>query len=125
MNKEQALSLLEDAEVVPVLSAGVMDAKEIMDACLSKDIPVFLAKPEGCGHGHSCSPKVEICARPEDVPSILRMMHERWNALLEQEGTLEGLQDGGAVGDEPPCPACGTSAPLQEGACGECGLVLE
>jgi hypothetical protein len=111
--------------VVPFLSAGVSDAKEILEACLAKDIPVFLAKPQGCGHGHACSPKVEICARPEDVPAIMRLMHDQWSALLAREGTLEGLAEGGAEGDEPPCPACGTCAPLQAGACGECGLVLE
>ena len=125
MTKEQALKVLEDAEVIPVLSAGVSDAKEILEACLAKDIPSFLAKPEGCGHGHSCSTKLEICARQDDVPKIMSLMRERWHALLEQEGTLDGLEEGCAVGDEPPCPACGTAAPLKEGACGECGLVLE
>jgi hypothetical protein len=27
--------------------------------------------------------------------------------------------------EEPPCPACGTAAPLVEGACSDCGLQLE
>lgn len=26
--------------------------------------------------------------------------------------------------DEPPCPACGTAAPLVDGACSDCGLQL-
>ena len=26
--------------------------------------------------------------------------------------------------EHPPCPACGTAAPLVEGACSDCGLVL-
>jgi hypothetical protein len=26
---------------------------------------------------------------------------------------------------EPPCPACGTAAPLLAGACADCGLQLE
>ncbi len=26
---------------------------------------------------------------------------------------------------EPPCPACGTAAPLLEGACSDCGLQLD
>jgi len=28
-------------------------------------------------------------------------------------------------GDEPPCPACGTAAPLVDGACSDCGLQLD
>jgi predicted amidophosphoribosyltransferase len=27
--------------------------------------------------------------------------------------------------DDPPCPACGTAAPLVDGACSDCGLQLE
>ena len=27
--------------------------------------------------------------------------------------------------EHPPCPACGTAAPLVEGACSDCGLQLE
>ena len=30
-----------------------------------------------------------------------------------------------AISDEPPCPACGTAAPLVDGACSDCGLQLE
>ena len=26
---------------------------------------------------------------------------------------------------EPPCPACGTAAPLIDGACSDCGIQLE
>lgn len=26
--------------------------------------------------------------------------------------------------EEPPCPACGTAAPLVDGACSDCGLQL-
>ena len=32
--------------------------------------------------------------------------------------------EGELVGD-PPCPACGTAAPLVEGACSDCGLQLD
>jgi hypothetical protein len=29
-----------------------------------------------------------------------------------------------AEGEYPPCPACGTAAPLVDGACSDCGLQL-
>ena len=47
--------------------------------------------------------------------------------MLEREGTGAAIGFGveAAEGEEPPCPACGTAAPLVEGACSECGLHLE
>ena len=48
--------------------------------------------------------------------------------------SLEGMQlvpmkvDGAApveAAGDPPCPACGTAAPLVEGACSDCGLQLD
>ena len=46
-----------------------------------------------------------------------------WSDLVEREG-LAPVQLA-AVGDDLPCPACGTAAPLVDGACSDCGLQLE
>lgn len=60
------------------------------------------------------------------MSKIAGMMHRDWFAMLENEGTefavtnLEPSEDG-----ELPCPACGTVAPLVDGACSDCGLQLE
>lgn len=35
------------------------------------------------------------------------------------------LNEAAPDGEEPPCPACGTAAPLVDGACSDCGLMLE
>ncbi|MCP4196252.1 MAG: hypothetical protein GY762_03800 [Proteobacteria bacterium] len=53
-----------------------------------------------------------------------RLLRSEW----EQELTRSGLQfvtpaDAG-VTDGVTCPACGTTAPLESGACSDCGLVL-
>ena len=131
VTKEEALKALEDAEVVPCVSAGIDDAKEVLAACLAEDIPAILDREDGCGHGKSCSPHIDLCVRPEDVPRVMAMMHARWQSLLDQEGTEGTLTDETvalADGEEPPCPACGTKIPLQnlkDGACPECGMQLE
>ena len=128
MTKEEALKVLEDAEVVPCVSAGIADAKEVLSACLAEDIPAILDREAGCDHGKSCSPRIDLCVRPDDVPKVMAMMHARWQSLLDQEGTLTdettALADGQEP-EEPPCPACGTKTPLKDGACPECGLQLE
>ncbi len=70
MTQDEALLAPSDAEVVPCMEATLVEAKELLSACLDASIP----------------------------------------ALLDR--------------DEPPCPACGTAAPLVDGPCGECGLQL-
>jgi hypothetical protein len=55
------------------------------------------------------------------------LLRSQWREQIEREGTgslgLFGVE--AKEGEEPPCPACGTAAPLVEGACSECGLQLE
>ena len=126
VTKDEALKILEDAEVVPCVSAGIADAKEVLDACLAADIPAVLDRQDSCGgHGGSCSARIDLCVRPDDLPKVMAMMHARWQNLLDQEGTLPDRDDACAESDDPPCPACGVAAPLVEGACKECGLQLE
>lgn len=128
MTKDEALQILSDAEVVPCLTMDVGTAKEVLAATLDADIPAVLEREECCGrHGGGCSPKVILCVREEDVQRLMHLMRTRWQALMEREGTLAG--EGGEAGavpesEEPPCPACGTAAPLVDGACSECGLQL-
>jgi hypothetical protein len=50
-------------------------------------------------------------------------LHGDWRAQLEREDLPAVPLD--LSGDEPPCPACGTAAPLVDGACSDCGLRLE
>jgi hypothetical protein len=126
VTKDEALKQLADAEVVPCVSAGIADAKEILDTCLAADIPAILDRQDSChGHGHADAIRIDLCVRPEDLPKVMAMMHERWQSLLDQEGTLPSQTAPSAECDEPPCPACGTAAPLQDGACTGCGLQLE
>ncbi len=58
-----------------------------------------------------------------DLPQLAHLVHGDWNAALEAEG-FRGIELDTSK-DEPPCPACGTAAPLVEGACGDCGLQLD
>lgn len=59
---------------------------------------------------------------------MVELLRREWKDLLAREGVSPeapavGIEAG--EGEEPPCPACGTAAPLVEGACSECGLQLE
>jgi hypothetical protein len=125
VTKEEALKELQDTEVVPCISGGIGDMKEVLDACLAGGIPAILDRQESCGAHGSCTPRIDLCVRPDDLPKVMAMMHERWQNLLDQEGTLPDDAESAAASEDPPCPACGTAAPLVDGACKECGLQLE
>ncbi len=127
MDAREAAEVLEEAEVVPVLQATVPQAKEMLSVCLEAGIPAVLGGGPGCSTG-GCAPRVLLYAREEDLPRLRDLLEKRWRALLEQEGTWKPPSseqiDMGPDG-EPPCPACGTAAPLVDGACSDCGLQLE
>ncbi len=125
VTKDEALKELQDAEVVPCITAGIADIKEILDACLAVGIPAILDRQESCGSHGSCTPRIDLCVRPDDLSKVMAMMHERWQNLLDQEGTLSDYANAAGESEDPPCPACGTAAPLVDGACKECGLQLE
>jgi len=61
-----------------------------------------------------------------DLPAVSQLLRSEWQALVEREGTGGAGPLGVEVGEgeEPPCPCCGTAAPLVAGACSECGLQL-
>jgi hypothetical protein len=132
MNAEDAESALVDSELVACLQAPIMDIKEIRQACLEAEIPVLLGRDDACcgagGGGCGCGPKLRLLARPEDAPRVARLMQMRWRELALREGTIDDdhpVVTAGAGDADPPCPACGVSAPLAGGACSDCGLQLE
>lgn len=133
MDRAAAEAALADAEVIPYREGPIASAKELERECLKNEIPVMLAKgpPKACcgGGGCGCGAKIQVLAREEDVPRIEELFRTQWLAHA-QETMGEGLVQLGAPkevaeGEEPPCPACGTAAPLKDGACSDCGLQLE
>jgi hypothetical protein len=123
MNQDEAMRALDDAEVVPCLTAPIGEAKELLAACLEDDIPALLDRGDCCDTG-GCAPKVELLVRPDDVPRVAALLRTRWHGMLEREGTVESWGAGADPEAEPPCPACGHVGPLDAGACGGCGLQL-
>jgi hypothetical protein len=130
MDLDDAERALADAELQLCLQASLGDAKEVRDACLQADIPVLLDRGSCCGQsGCGCAPKIDLLARSEDVPRVARLLEERWRALALREGTIDARHPAVAApapagADAVPCPACGTAAPLADGACTDCGLQL-
>ncbi len=67
----------------------------------------------------------------QDVQAFARMLQSDWINMVQRDGHVEMMTPGQspatdelAPDAEPPCPACGTAAPLVDGACSDCGLHL-
>jgi hypothetical protein len=122
----EAEALLRDAELSPCVEGGLREMKEILQACLQAGIPAAVGA-EPCQDGASCAPKVQLVVRASDVEGVRALMRDRWVALVEGLGVdVASAPSREIPGDgELPCPACGTAAPLVEGACSDCGLQLE
>lgn len=128
MTEQDAAKALSDAELVPCAEMPLMDARRLVEACLGADVPALVHR-EACSKP-SCSPKFQVLVRPEDGPRVAALLHQRWVDSIQREGlgsdtppvapAADASEDG-----EPPCPACGTAAPLVEGACADCGLQLD
>jgi hypothetical protein len=131
MNAEEAEhALAEEIELVACLTAPLVEMKEIREACLAADIPVLLDRDDGCcgagGGKCGCAPKLQLLSRPQDAARVAALMRSLWRDMARREGTVDEhhpIVAEPAEGD-PPCPACGTVAPLADGACADCGLQL-
>jgi hypothetical protein len=121
MNEDDAAEAIGEEQLVAAIQGSLDDVKKMREQCLEAGIPVAVAAPPGAAG------KLVLMVREEDIPKVSALLRDQWRAQIEREGTgslgLFGVE--AAEGEEPPCPACGTAAPLVEGACSECGLQLE
>ncbi|MDX2014388.1 MAG: hypothetical protein SFW67_29585 [Myxococcaceae bacterium] len=130
MNRESADAALEGASLVPYGEGSVAQAKELERQLLAAGIPAMLAKPPAkacCGGGCGCGAKLQILVREDDAPKVAQLLQAEWVEAVRREGTV----DGGLVALRTPqenelvCPACQFVGMLVDGACQDCGLVLE
>jgi hypothetical protein len=116
---------LDGADLVPAVQAGVTEAKQLLAELLDVGVPALIGRDDHCTKG--CSPKLYVLVREGDLPRVAAFMQARQRAMLESAGVdVASLKLGIEAGEDenPPCPACGSTGALVEGACPECGLQL-
>lgn len=126
MTELEAVETLRDNDLVPVAQGNLAAIKELQGKCLDADIPALAAREDKNCSTKSCGTSLRLMIREADAGRVALLLQRDWAALVEREGTIvpgAGMTTV-AEGDELPCPACGTAAPLVEGACSDCGLQL-
>jgi hypothetical protein len=129
MTPDEAQRTLADVELVPCAEMSLTDARRMVEGFLDADVPALVHR-EACAKV-GCTPKFQVLVRPEDGPRVAALLQQGWLEMVRREGLVQegapshllpaAMEEEG----EPPCPACGTAAPLVEGACSDCGLHLE
>ena len=66
---------------------------------------------------------MRLLVQEADAPKVAGMQRKDWVDSMRREGLDPVIAKASETGD-PPCPACGTAAPLVNGACSDCGLQL-
>ncbi|WP_428268543.1 hypothetical protein [Haliangium sp.] len=127
MTELEAVDTLRGTDLIAVAQGSLAYIKEIQDKCLGAEIPALAARPDASCATGSCGTKLSLMVRSDDVPRVAALLQAEWLDLVDREGTGTMTRTAPAGEDESeelPCPACGTAAPLVEGACSDCGLQL-
>jgi hypothetical protein len=115
-------------DLVPAVEASIPDGKRLLEQCALEGLSATLGRTASCSSG-GCTPKVQVMVRRADLPRVQRLLQRQWLEAAAAEGTLDDellqkLRAAASATNDPPCPACGTAAPLVDGACSDCGLQL-
>ncbi len=119
----QADAMLASQELVTASAGAIHEMKALRERCLAVGIPATIGCPGG---GGSCGPKTHLLVSANDLARLAQFFSDEWYARLNAEGLPPVVLKVPLPehADEPPCPACGTAAPLVQGACSDCGLML-
>ncbi len=136
MTPERAGELLKDIPLSVVVRGGVSACKEIANALLNIQIPTVIAPADDVDPRSGIAMILDVLVAEDDLEKAGHFLTNEWKELLEQdrlqfigidgietstetENEVEEVEEG-----EPACPACGSTDPLRDGECPNCGLFL-
>lgn len=131
MTPERAAEILTDRELVVVVRGDVASCQDVAQALLECQVPAVIATPEDVDPQSAIAMMLEVLVAEEHVNEAARLLHEDWAAMLDRDGLEfpaleqeEQSQEASEEQEQLACPGCGSTEPLQDGQCPECGLFL-
>lgn len=119
-------ALLEsEEELVVVLRADLATCLDLRADFKTQRIPCALVREaaDPAAVREHRPQHVDVLVRARDVEEVGRILHERWQGLLEREGLATAPGEAGAE-EELRCPACGHKLSPEMQECPDCGLGL-
>jgi glutamine phosphoribosylpyrophosphate amidotransferase len=123
--------LAESDDIVPCTQGSMVDMKRLRDRCIAAGIAATVVS-EPCPPGATCGTKIHLLVKEDDVPEVAKLLRTDWVGNIDEEHLAAARATQAALAqaiesdaEHLPCPACGTAAPLVDGACSDCGLSLE
>jgi hypothetical protein len=122
---DEAADSGDGAALVPAMSGSIPEMKALRERCLAAGIPATLGCPPGASGGKSCGTRTHLLVGEDAIPRLAALLRDEWQEAFAREGLDPVELAATSDAEHLPCPACGTAAPLADGACTDCGLQLE
>ena len=127
LNEETVAQRLKDKELSAVVRGGVEACKEVHAALLIEQIPAIIRTPEDVEGFSAVAMVLEVVVAKEELERAVHLLQADWHDMMDRDGLEFSVAGVGVEADEdeePPCPGCGSTQPLEDGVCPECGLNL-
>jgi len=120
LSEETVATLLEGKELAMLVRGDMSTCKEIHQALLDEQIPALMLPPDDdVGHA-GLSMVLDVIIAEEDQDRAVAVLQRDWADMLKRDGLFWPATEEGVMA----CPACGSTAPLVDGCCPDCGLYL-
>ncbi|MFH2007040.1 MAG: hypothetical protein ABI333_10685 [bacterium] len=136
LTDEEIFASMSEEELISVARGGLDGCREIQQMLLENQIPAIIRKVEDVvvEAGHFLA--LEVLIRAEDSVRKDTLFRQEWAESMRRDGLASGALTFALAGDAEPleedeesdgvpaCPACGSTEPLEDGECPDCGLFL-
>ena len=120
LSDDTAAMRLEGKELTVLVRGDVATCKEIHHALLSEQIPALMLPPDEDTGQVGLSMVLDVVIAEEDQDRAVAVLQRDWADMLKRDELFwPATEEGGMA-----CPACGSTAPLVDGCCPDCGLYL-
>lgn len=128
ITEDNAVEYLRGKELAVLVRGDLDSCREVCNALLQEQVPAIIAPYDENVPSARLAMLLDVLVAEEDVERAVTLLQADWHDMLERDGLQwlgVGAPEEEAEEDGPlACPACGSTAPLVDGCCPDCGLYL-